>query len=180
MSRRLTAPMLSALLWLVSAAVPSLVTPANAAGEQAADFTLRSVDGTSVSLSDYRGKVVLVNFWATWCQPCQVEMPQLQKMYGELGPQGFVVLSVSADDARSSSQVKPLIKRGGYTFPVLLDTETTVVSQYNPNKVLPYSVLVDREGRILEIFQGYKPGEEVTVRQKVVSALGAPAPTPAQ
>lgn len=153
---------------------------AQAAGEQIASFKLRNTEGVEVSLSDYAGKVVLINFWATWCQPCQVEMPHLQKMYLAHQSKGFVVLSISADDARSSSQVKPLVKRAGLTFPVLLDTQTTVVSQLNPNKILPYTLLLDREHKVVEIFQGYTPGDEVKVEAKLVATLASsPAAPPA-
>lgn len=151
-------------------------TPVSALGEAAPDFTLRDMNGQSVSLASLKGKVVLMSFWATWCLPCQKEMPELEKLYKELGPQGFVVLSISADDARSSSQVKPLIMKNGYTFPVLLDKETAVVSQYNPTKTLPYSVLVDRAGRIQKVHQGYNPGDEVALKAEIVALLGAGAP----
>jgi len=146
---------------------------ADAVGEAAPDFSLRDIDGNSVSLSQFKGKVVLVSFWATWCQPCQVEMPHLQRFYDELKGQGFVVLSISTDDARSASQVKPLIKRNGYTFPVLLDKETAVVSQYNPAKVLPYSVILDRDHRIRAVHQGYSPGDEVQLHAELLAAMGA-------
>ena len=141
------------------------------AGEAAPDFTLRDINGKQVSLSSYKGKVVLVNFWATWCGPCKLEMPHLDKMDRDLEEKGFEVISISTDDARASSKVKPLIKRGGYDFTVLLDKETTVVSQYNPAKTLPYNVLIDREGAIHKVFQGYNPGDEVELRKEVESLL---------
>ena len=150
---------------------------ARALGELAPDFTLRDMDGKSVSLSAYKGSVVLVNFWATWCGPCQVEQKHLQQMYTDLSGKGFVVLAVSADDARTSSQVKPLIKRNGYTFPVLLDTATAVVTQYNPSKTLPYNVIVDRAGHIRNVHQGYNPGDEVGLRAEIEALL---AEKPAQ
>lgn len=169
MFRRLLALCLFALLFVAHPRT------SDAAGEMAADFTLRDLDGKSVSLSSFKGKVVLVNFWATWCLPCQKEMPELQKIYKDLEPKGFVVLSISADDARTSSQVKPLIKRNGYTYPVLLDTQTAVVSQYNPTKTLPYSVLVDRQGRVAQIHSGYNPGDEVKIRAEIEALLAAGA-----
>lgn len=145
---------------------------AGALGEAAPDFNLRDIDGKAVPLSQFKGKVVLINFWATWCAPCQVEMPHLQKFYDELKGDGLVVLSISTDDARSASQVKPLIKRNGYTFPVLLDKETAVVAQYNPSKVLPYSVLLDRDHRIRAVHQGYSPGDEVSLHAELLAMLG--------
>lgn len=147
---------------------------AQAAGKAAADFSLRDLANTTQTLSQYKGKVVLLNFWATWCGPCQVEMPHLQKMYTDLGPKGFVVIGISTDDARSAAAVKPIVKSKGLTYPVLLDQQTTVVSQYNPAKTLPFNVLIDRDGNIASVFSGYNPGDEVKVRQAVEALLAAP------
>lgn len=141
--------------------------PASAAGNTAPDFTLRDINGASVTLSSFKGTVVLVNFWATWCGPCKQEMPHLDAIEKELGSQGFKVLSISTDDARAASKVKPYIKSRGYGFTVLLDKDTSVVSQYNPGKSLPYSALIDRSGKIHQVFKGYKPGEEVHLRAEV-------------
>ena len=144
-----------------------------AAGEAAPDFSLRDIDGKEVSLAAYKGKVVLVNFWATWCGPCKLEMPHLDKMDRDLESKGFEVLSISTDDARASSKVKPLVKRGGYGFTVLLDKDTSVVAQYNPAKTLPYNVLIDRSGNIHKVYQGYNPGDEVELRHDIESLLSA-------
>ncbi len=143
------------------------------AGEAAPDFSLRDINGQEVSLSSYKGKVVLVNFWATWCGPCKLEMPHLDKMDRELEEKGFEVISISTDDARAASKVKPLIKRGGYGFTVLLDKDTTVVSQYNPAKTLPYNVLIDRTGNIHKVYQGYNPGDEVELRREVEALVSS-------
>jgi peroxiredoxin len=142
------------------------------AGDQAPAFTLRDINGKQVSLSDFSDQVVLISFWATWCTPCQAEMPHLQRFYDTYKDQGFTVLSVNTDDARSSSQVKPLVKSKGLTFPVLLDRETSVVAMYNPAKTLPFAVLLGKDGSIAQVFQGYTPGEEVHVEEAVKKALG--------
>jgi len=137
----------------------------------AGDFTLRDINGKNVSLSDYQGKVVLMSFWATWCGPCKVEMAHLSEMYKELEGKGFVVLSVSSDDARTASQVKPYIKRKRYTFPVVLDKESTVTTRYNPTKTLPYGVLVGRDFKIAKQYSGYQPGDEVQVEKDILAEL---------
>ncbi|NOY26952.1 MAG: TlpA family protein disulfide reductase [Oligoflexia bacterium] len=140
-------------------------------GVLAPDFTLRDIDNKSVSLSDFKGQVVLLNFWATWCGPCMLEQPHLQQMYVDLASQGFTVLSVSTDDARDASKVKPVVRAKRLTFPVVLDKDTAVVAQYNPSKTLPFTVFIDREGRIAQVHQGYNPGDEVGMRAEVVALL---------
>jgi peroxiredoxin len=151
--------------------------PAEAADTKAApDFSLRDINNATQTLSQYKGKVVLVNFWATWCGPCQVEMPHLEAMWKELGPKGLVVLGISADSARDASKVKPLAMSKGLTYPVLLDPQTTAVSLYNPTKTLPFNVIVDRSGMIAEVHAGYNPGDEVGLKAKIVELLGAATP----
>lgn len=152
------------------------------AGGAAPDFSLRTIEPEqgAIKLSDYRGKVVLLDFWATWCEPCKVEMKHLQAMQTELGPQGFVVLAVSTDDARTRSQVKPYVKRMGYSFTVPLDPDSSVLTQYNPGKVLPFSVLIDREGNVVSVHQGYNPGDEVALKAEIIGALGSSAPAPVE
>jgi peroxiredoxin len=150
------------------------------AGDQAPGFTLRDINGKQVSLSDFPDQVVLISFWATWCTPCQAEMPHLQRFYDTYKDQGFTVLSINTDDARSSSQVKPLVKSKGLTFPVLLDRETAVVALYNPAKTLPYGVLLAKDGSIAKVFQGYTPGEEVHVEEAIKTALGVTEPEAAE
>lgn len=149
------------------------------AADKAPDFTLKDINGQTHSLSQYSGKVVLVSFWATWCTPCMAEMPQLQKLYEKYASQGFVVLSISTDDARSTSQVKPLVKAKGLTCPVLLDKETTVVSMYNPAKTLPFAVLLDRNGQIAKVHSGYNTGDEVTLEAEIQTLLGTTGSAPA-
>lgn len=147
-------------------------TEAHAGDVLAPDFTLRDINKKEVKLSDFRGKVVLINFWATWCQPCQAEMPHLQAIYDEFKEKGFEVLSISIDEARDASKVKPLIRRGKYTFPVLLDKQTKVIPLYNPDQTLPYNALVDKEGKLVWTKLSYAPGEERLLREKVMEQLG--------
>lgn len=141
------------------------------AGERATDFTLRDINGKEVSLSDFEGKVVLMSFWATWCGPCKVEMAHLSDIYKELKDDGFVVLSVSSDDARTASQVKPYIKRKRYDFPVVLDKKSSVTLTYNPTKTLPYSVLVGKDFSIAKRYSGYNPGDEVKVKKDILEEM---------
>lgn len=145
------------------------------AGEAASDFTLRDVNGAEHTLSSLKGKVVVMSFWATWCGPCKEEMPHLQAMYTELKDKGLEVLSISTDDARSASRVKPFVAKMGYTFPVLLDRESTVIAAYNPSKTLPYTVVVDRDGNVVRRTSGYNPGDETELKTFLTTTLAAPA-----
>ena len=139
--------------------------------QSAPDFTLPDLDRQQVSLSDLRGQVVVVDFWATWCGPCQVEMPHLQAMYDDLHESGLEILAVSVDEARTASRVKPHIMSRGFTFPVLLDTSTEVVARYNPQMILPYVVVVDQTGKIVYRHSGYSAGDEVELRNIVTGLL---------
>ena len=141
------------------------------AGAQASDFTLRDLDGRDVHLSDYFGKVVLIDFWATWCVPCAAELPQLERLYEENKDAGFVVLGVAMDGPESVAQVGPFARRYGLSFPVLLDEETRVVGVYNPKRVAPMTVLIDRRGLIARVRNGYNAGDEKLIADDVASLL---------
>ena len=143
------------------------------AAEKSPDFTLRNLQNQEVTLSELEGNVVLINFWATWCTPCMVEMPYIQELYDTHKDDGFVVLAISADDARSASKVKPMVKSKGWSFPVLLDKQTTVVAQYNPSKTLPYSELLDENLQSIWKHQGYTAGDEEELKHKVEEAMAA-------
>jgi len=156
---------------LLVGAVIALGLPA-AAGERATDFTLRDVDGKQVKLSEYKGKVVLLSFWATWCGPCKVEMKHLDEFQRDLRGDGFEVLSISSDDARTASQAKRYVKQKGFSFTALLDTDATVTGTYNPNKTLPYGVLIGRDQTIAKVYSGYNPGDEVRLLADIKDQLG--------
>jgi len=111
---------------------------------QAPDFELERIDGGTLHLSDLRGKPVLINFWATWCAPCVLEMPNIQKYY-EKYPGQFEVVAVNADETLWS--VNKFVKDIGVTFPVVLDPGLKVQALYRP-RGLPTSFLIDAEGRV--------------------------------
>jgi peroxiredoxin len=117
----------------------------NDADIQHADFTLRDLDNHPVTLSSLRGKVVLVNFWATWCPPCRKEMPALNDLYNHFKSQGLVILSISDED---SAKVAPFIAQSSYHPTVLLDPGSTVHQQFHVEGI-PKSFVFDRAGRLV-------------------------------
>jgi len=114
----------------------------------AADFTLAALDGSESNLSDYRGKVVLLNFWATWCTPCLREMPGMENLSQHFRDDEFVVLGISNDQPSHKKRVATFIKRLSLTFPVLLDSDGKV-SEYFSVAGIPVSFLIARDGSIL-------------------------------
>ncbi|WP_427337747.1 TlpA disulfide reductase family protein [Caloranaerobacter sp. DY30410] len=120
-------------------------------GSIAPEFTLETLEGKMVSLEDYRGKIVLINFWATWCPYCVKEMPDLNRLYLENKDDNFVVLGI--DVAENKSKVENFVKEGGYEFPILLDKTGKVAQNYLVSG-LPMSVMIDEKGRIRALHLG--------------------------
>ncbi|HUV55809.1 MAG TPA: redoxin domain-containing protein [Dehalococcoidales bacterium] len=116
-------------------------------GGVAPNFTLDTPDGQNVSLKDFKGKSVLINFWASWCGPCAIEMPHLQEVYEEWSGKGFVLLAINAGE--SYSKVGEFVQRYSLSFPVLLDTEKVVTRRYNVI-AYPTTFFIDKDGVIQE------------------------------
>jgi cytochrome c biogenesis protein CcmG/thiol:disulfide interchange protein DsbE len=114
-------------------------------GNRARDFTLDTLDGRRVSLSDYEGSIVLVNLWATWCEPCRTEVPDIEAAYRAHQDEGFVVLGVDLQEPAET--VKPFVNQFGITYPVLLDAKGEVMKAYR-GLGLPMSVIVGQDGVI--------------------------------
>jgi peroxiredoxin len=126
-------------------------------GQPAPDFALKSSTGENLRLSEYRGDVVMINFWATWCGPCRQEMPLLDDLYARYERVGFTLLGVNIDD--DSRRAMQMIDELGVNFPVLFDSSKNVSKLYDV-EAMPVTVLVDREGTVRHIHHGYKPGYE--------------------
>lgn len=142
------------------------------AGTMATDFTTRDIDGRTVRLSDYLGKqAILLDFWSTFCQPCMAEMPHLRRIYEDNRSKGFVVIAISMDGPETVAEVPSFAKRNGMTFPVLLDEDSRIASIYNPRKSAPLSVLIDKQGKVIVVREGYNPGDEDFVAKDVATAL---------
>ncbi|MCG2769448.1 MAG: TlpA family protein disulfide reductase [Anaerolineae bacterium] len=120
-------------------------------GAIAPDFTLPDLNGDEVQLSDYRGKVLLLNFWATWCPPCQQEIPMFIEVYEELKGDDFVILAVSMGEGKD--KVSSFVSQKGMSFPVLLDSSRDVARRYLV-RAIPTSVMIDRDGVVQRIIVG--------------------------
>ena len=150
-----------------------------AQAQRAPDFTLKDLAGQSHKLTDYFPEhVVLLNFWATWCVPCVKELPHLQRFQDLYGAKGLQVLTISIDGPDRLASVSGFFARYGYTLPVLLDTGSEVVSVYNPRLNLPYSVILDRQGTIRYAHQGYSPGDERLLEERIAALLEEPEAKP--
>jgi peroxiredoxin len=172
--------LLIAFVWVLSGqnAQPAL-PPVGELNRPAPDFTLPGLDGQDVRLSDYRGKVVLVNFWGTWCEPCKEETPALQQIYQKLRDQGLVIIGVDlrsqeGDGAEGVDNVRSFTERYGVTYPIALDVkgETARAFQIYP---IPTSYFVDQSGTIRYVRVSTLSAEEVEVLftklQQATSAL---------
>ena len=142
----------TAMLFVASAAIPA-IAPSGAAP----DFTLRTMSGPNMRLAEQRGRVVMVNFWATWCGPCRQEMPQLDRLYQKYKSSGFVLLGVNVDD--DVLKAADVAGKLGVSFPVLLDTDKAVSRLYDLS-TMPSTVLIDRDGKVRYVHRGYLTGYE--------------------
>lgn len=128
-----------------------------AAPTPAPDFTLKSEAGDNIRLAEQRGKVVMLNFWASWCGPCRQEMPLLDGIYKKYSKMGFVLLGINVEE--DNTDAKKMLKNLGISFPVLFDTGNKLSVQYNLD-AMPTSVMIDKKGKIRYIDRGYSPGDE--------------------
>jgi peroxiredoxin len=154
--RRFNAVLMAIALFVALAGLPtfdgwSMGSRVPTVGMQAEDFRLTDLAGKEQSLGQYRGKIVLLNFWATWCKPCTTEMPAMQTTYDKLRDKGFVVLAVN--ELEDDAKVREHIKQYGHTFPVLMDHDNKVANQFGVFG-LPVSVFIDQEGRVQEYIKG--------------------------
>lgn len=134
------------------------------ATDNAPDFTLKSTRGDNIRLSERRGEVVLLNFWASWCGPCRQEMPLLDTLQQRYSKLGFSVVGVNVD--KDSALANKLLQDIPVTFPVLLDNTGTVSASYNVS-AMPTTVLIDRDGNMRYLHKGYKPGYEQDYEQQI-------------
>jgi thiol-disulfide isomerase/thioredoxin len=169
---RATLVSLAAVVLLVGLA--AVATAAGKAGHRAPDFSLAAEGGGTVKLSGLRGKVVLVDFWASWCKPCKKELPELDKLakaYKDAGAD-VVVLAVNIDTKRDNA-LKFLKSAKIQHLTVLYDPSSTVAEQFDP-PTMPTSYVIDRKGIVKVVHEGYKAGDEKKVKAEIDALLKAP------
>ena len=165
---RTTVPRTSLLGAILVIFTVSTLAASSLEGQVAPDFVLRSATGENLRLSEYRGDVVLINFWATWCGPCRQEMPLLDDLYGRYQRVGFNLLGVNIDE--DSRRAMQMVQELGVNFPVLFD-ENKEVSKLYEVEAMPVTILVDREGIVRHVHHGYKPGYEEKYLTEIRSLL---------
>jgi peroxiredoxin len=164
-----------ALLVIVLGAVAGLqyMQRAPRTGYAAPDFTLPDLQGNSYRLSDFRGRVVFLNLWATWCPPCRMEMPSMEALYKRLGQRDFVMLAV-AEDEGGAAAVRPFVREVGLTFPVLIDAGGTLSPRYGATGY-PETFIIDRNGQVVNHTIGpaeWDSEEMVAYFEKLLAAPG--------
>ena len=134
-------------------------------------FTIATMDGKQVQLSDYKGKAVVISFWATWCVPCAQELDLLQTYYDKYRDQGLVVLALSIDGPETFSQIRTFVNRKGWTMPILLDPEGSVSAVLNPRSSTPFSLYIDRDGLLDHAHTGFTAGDAPQIEARIKKLL---------
>ena len=146
---------LAAIIAAAALALPALA--ADPTGSPAPAFTLGSSAGSNVSLAQYKGQVVMLNFWASWCGPCRQEMPLLESIYKKYNRMGFTLIGVNVEpDSNAANQ---WLKQTPVSFPILYDKDSKVSKMYDVAG-MPSTVIIDRTGKLRVLHRGYKPGDE--------------------
>ena len=141
--------------------VSAFAVAGSVANAPAPEFTLPVRGGSSMTLSKLKGKVVMINFWASYCGPCRQEMPLLEKMHQKYKGVGFTLLGVNVDEEVRDAEAWLSKMQSPVSFPILLDQKHAVREQYKSyGEVMPMSVFIDRKGNIRNVHRGYKPGDE--------------------
>jgi peroxiredoxin len=146
---------IAAIIAAVALALPALA--ADPTGAPAPQFTLGAKSGQNVSLAQYKGQVVMLNFWASWCGPCRQEMPLLESIYKKYNRLGFTMIGVNVEP--DSNAANEWLKQTPVSFPILYDKESKVSKMYDVAG-MPSTVIIDRAGKVRMLHRGYKPGDE--------------------
>lgn len=142
-------------------------------GFKAPNFTLKDLNGRTVSLASLRGRVVMVNFWATWCGPCKVEMPSMNSLYNDLKGMDFELLAISSD-VQGEKVVRPFVTQGRFTFPVLIDSSFRVNGDYGITGI-PTTFVVDKDGVITHKILGPRDWDSPEARDLIKRIMSSKA-----
>ena len=156
---RLGINLLAAVLLLSSAALAQVKK-----GDHAADFSGKTLAGETLKLSSLRGKVVLLDFWASWCEPCKKELPLLAKMAPRLKQRGIEIVTVNIDENRGNAEA--FIRSRNLALTTVPDTDKSIVGKYEPPK-MPSSFVLDRAGIVRSVNDGFEPGDETKIEQQL-------------
>ena len=149
-------------------ALALLAVLATGARAAAPDFTLPARDGGQLRLSELKGQVVMINFWATWCGPCRQEMPLLQQIQAKYEPLGFTLLGINVEP--DSAEAQAWLTKVPVSFPILFDRQNTVAESFGVVG-MPSTVFIDRSGNVRYVHRGYKPGDEARYADMVRSLV---------
>ena len=141
---------------------------------QAPNFTLKSLKGHQTSLSDAQGKVLVLSFWASWCKPCIQELGFLKKLAAQ-HPDNLVVYGIATDAPDTMASVRRVVKRKRLNMPILFDSDGSVMGNYNPRGVMPFSAYIDRQGRIHSVHEGFSSGDEMKLTSLVEGLINEAA-----
>ena len=139
------------------------------AGAKMPEIGLKDLSGKSVTVASLAGKVVVVDFWATWCAPCREELPMLEKLYKKYGPAGLVVVGVSVD--KDAANIKTFLQKMPLTFPIVHDAAHAVSGKYGPPR-MPSSYIVDRKGIVRYVHGGYRADDAAEFEKQIKTLLG--------
>lgn len=162
------ASFLAAVLVAVAALLAPLPSRAGADAGPAPDFSLPSRAGTTLSLDQFKGQVVMINFWASWCGPCRQEMPLLDNIYRRYGKMGFTLIGVNVEPDRSSAEA--WLKQTPVSFPIVFDADSKVSKLYGVEG-MPTTVFIDRKGNVRMLHVSYNPGDENAYLNEIRSLI---------
>ncbi|HTU33149.1 MAG TPA: TlpA disulfide reductase family protein [Candidatus Acidoferrum sp.] len=142
------------------------------------DVSLKDSSGAKHSIADYRGKVLVLNFWATWCGPCREELPMLNAVAKQYAPKGVVFVEASLDDKQDEKKIPAFLAKEGVDLPVWIGADPATLKKLNLGKIIPATLLIDRDGRAVARLLGEARHDELTARLDWILA-GEPDPAPA-
>ena len=160
-----------AVSFTACATMQSATTATTSAPGQTVTFTLPDAAGTDVKLSDARGSIVLLSFWASWCTPCKEEIPLLQDLQDRYADQGLKIMLVNVDTPDKLSEARAYVASLGVTMTALFDPDSSTTGFLNPDNDLPFALMVDRQGREIYRHHGFAPGDETELEDIVKTAL---------